>query len=167
MKLILVRHAEAVVLGEAGAATDYDRPLTERGTTQAFGLAKALTQLQVLPGLVLTSPLVRAVQTAEPIAAALTPGTPAFVNDYLRLEELRPRKLAKAIMESGHTSALLVGHMPDLARLAGWLLGAGATSIAFEKGAAAMIACGKTVEKGRGELRWLITPDWFLPATSP
>jgi phosphohistidine phosphatase len=167
MKLILVRHAEAVVLGEGGIVTDYDRPLTERGTTQAFGLAKTLTRLQVLPGLVLTSPLVRAVQTAEPIAAALTPGTPAFVNDYLRLEELRPRKLAKAIMESGHTSAVLVGHMPDLARLAGWLLGAGPTTIAFDKGAAAMIACGKTIEKGCGELRWLITPDWFLRATSP
>ena len=42
MKLILVRHAEAVDLGTDGVASDFDRPLTDLGRRQAAGLATAL-----------------------------------------------------------------------------------------------------------------------------
>lgn len=168
MKIILVRHAEAIALGEAGASTDFDRPLTDLGRSQSAALAAALSGLNVLPDVIYTSSLVRAVQTAEPIAAALTPGVPAKPFDFLRLEEMRPRKLAKVLNDAGHSAVILVGHMPDMAQLAGWLLGCGSNTVAFDKAAAALIACGKTAERGRGELRWLATPDWFLPAvTSP
>ena len=161
MKLILVRHADAADLGENGVTTDYDRPLTEIGHARAAALAAALVGLNVLPEVVFTSPLLRAHQTAEPLAVALTPGSPPMPLDALRLEEMKPRKLAQAMTEAHVTSAILVGHMPDMARLAGWLLGCGATSLAFDKATAALVACGKTAEKGRGELRWLVTPDWF------
>jgi phosphohistidine phosphatase len=168
VKLILVRHAEAAAIGEAGATRDYDRPLTDAGHAQVAALAAALVGLNVLPSVVYASPLVRSIQTAGPLAAALTPGTPPTPHDLLRLEEMRPRKFAKALNDARVTAAVLVGHMPDLGRFAGWLLGCGATTVAFDKAAAALIACGKTAEKGRGELRWLATPDWFAPAvTSP
>ena len=166
MKLILVRHAEAVNVGEAQAINDFDRSLTDLGRTQAEALAKALAGLNVRPGLVLTSPYLRAVQTAEPLAATLTPGVIPQLNDFLRLEEVKPRKLAKQISELGLSTVVLVGHMPDMSRLAGWILGCSSGTIAFDKSAAALIACGKTIEKGSGELHWLATPDWFLHTTS-
>ncbi|MFO0935495.1 MAG: phosphoglycerate mutase family protein [Gemmataceae bacterium] len=162
MKLILVRHAEAEPVGEGGAATDYDRALTELGQKQADALTQAIAKLKLPLGLVLTSPYVRALQTAEPLAAILTPGTPPQKEDHLRLEEMKPRKLAKVIAELGQTVVYVVGHMPDLGRFAGWLLGCGTTTILFEKSAAALITTGKSVEKGTGELRWLATPDWFM-----
>ena len=162
MKLILVRHAEAIPVGDSAAPTDFDRPLTELGRQQADALTKAIAKLKLPLGVVLTSPLLRAVQTAEPLAAILTPGTPPQKEDHLRLEEIKPRKLSKVISELGQPVVYVVGHMPDLGKYAGWLLGCDSTTILFEKAAAAMITLGKSVEKGTGELRWLATPEWFF-----
>ena len=167
MKLILVRHAEAVALGEAGAATDFDRPLTETGRHQAEALAKALAKLRIQPQAIFTSPAIRAIETATPIAAALTPDSLAQPCDFLRLEEMKPRKFSDWLNETGYASIVLVGHMPDMGKYAGWLLGCDSTTVAFDKSTAALIACGNTAEKGRGELRWLATPEWFVAPTSP
>ena len=102
----------------------------------------------------------------EPLAAALTPVIKPQLNEFLRLEELKPRKLAMQISEMNQAAVVLVGHMPDMSRLAGWILGCGSGTIAFDKSAAALIACGKAIEKASGELHWLATPDWFLHTTS-
>lgn len=160
MKLLLIRHAEAHLMGEAGSTTDFDRPLTELGHGQAEALARVLAERAILPDLVLTSPYLRAVQTAQPIAARLTPNKPPVIHDLLRLEELREKKLVSSLPGTGLIA--LVGHQPDLGQLAGWLLGAGRETINFEKAAAALFACGSTIRKGRAELRWLVTPDWFF-----
>ena len=66
MKIYLVRHAEAVP--EDGAVRDDDRWLTPRGREAARGLARLLREQQVEPDAVLTSPLPRALQTAELLA---------------------------------------------------------------------------------------------------
>ena len=79
---------------------------------------------------------------------------------------MRPRKLSEWLNETDYRLIVLVGHMPDLGRYAGWLLGCDATTITFDKAAAALISCGKSAEKGRGELHWLATPDWFATTTS-
>ena len=63
MKLILVRHAEAVPIGFAGVQTDFDRFLTDLGKRQSLALAEALHKAGVTADVVVTSPLVRAVQT--------------------------------------------------------------------------------------------------------
>jgi phosphohistidine phosphatase len=159
MKLVLIRHAEAKALGEDGIADDFDRPLTEFGRAQAEAMAKALVGLGLCADAVWTSPYVRAVETATIVAAALTPGRPTISSDFLRLEEMRPRKLTAAL-PSGKV-VVLVGHMPDLAQYAGWLLGCSKDAVDFGKGAAALLAFGKTAGKGQGELRWLVTSEWL------
>jgi len=164
VKLILVRHAEAVELGQAGATTDFDRPLTDLGRRQAAALAAALKAKGVRPNAVVTSPLVRAVQTGEPLVSELTPGTPAVVTDRLSQGELRPKKLSKVVEEIGGGVMILVGHQPDIGEYAGWLLETEDDGIKFEKAAAACFDIKDDIEEGGGVLEWLITPTWFMPA---
>jgi phosphohistidine phosphatase len=73
MHVILVRHAEAVNVGEDGVSTDFDRHLTPHGREQAAKLADAFAARGVGPSVVVTSPLVRAKQTAEPLLRLLPP----------------------------------------------------------------------------------------------
>jgi phosphohistidine phosphatase len=168
MKLILVRHAEAAAKGDNGVMKDFDRPLTETGWEQARKLALAFQAHGVMPGAVVSSPLVRAVETAEPLLPLL-PGPerePVFT-DFLAVGELRPKKLAKLVADLGVETVVLVGHNPDLSAYAGWLLGADETAIELEKGAAALIEFDGEIEKGTGRLGWLVTPGWFMGAVAP
>lgn len=165
MRVILVRHAEAVPLMGDGIESDFHRPLTDHGQTQARGLAAALQGQQLGITRLLSSPLVRAIQTTEILQAVLTPGQEYVVTDRLALGELKPKKLSKLTSEGGGLP-VLVGHMPDLALYAAWLLGTSEDAIDFDKAAAACIHCRNAVAKGTGVLEWLITPAWYLPRES-
>ena len=114
MKLALIRHAEAVVLGEQGTTADFDRMLTELGRRQAAALAQALQRIGCIPGLILTSPLVRAWQTAEILAETLTPGKEPMHCDPPRhrratLQEAHPAKwLGSATMSLFSSATCLI-----------------------------------------------------------
>lgn len=163
MRLLLVRHAEAVVLGEAGSTCDFDRPLTDLGRKQAAALAAALGKFGLAPDRVVTSPLLRATQTAEPLLTLLPQNSgPAILCDYLAVEEFRPKKLVQAIEEAGGKRVALVGHMPSIARYAAWMLGCPEGTVDFKKGAIASIKFRPGVAETAGELEYLITPDWYL-----
>src|SRR5271165_4920772 len=71
MNLYILRHADALSLGENGITTDEERPLSERGVLQAEQLAVGLTRLGVRLDKVLTSPLRRSQQTAEVLCRKL------------------------------------------------------------------------------------------------
>jgi phosphohistidine phosphatase len=119
VKVYLVRHAEAVP--EDHAIRDDDRWLTARGREAARGLARLLREQHVEPDAVLSSPLPRAMQTAELLADGL---------DYLgvveALPQLRPgahpRKAAEELATRG-MSVVVVGHEPQISSLAAFLLG--------------------------------------------
>ncbi len=102
MRLILVRHGEA-----APGEPDELRPLTDAGLETARGLAERLARER--PAAVLSSPLLRARQTAEPIAAAS--GVEPEVDDRLApgagVEDVRA-----AVGGRGDT-VVVVGHQPD------------------------------------------------------
>jgi phosphohistidine phosphatase len=161
MRLILVRHAEAVPLFSENVQTDFQRPLTEHGQAQANALAQVLLARDLRITTLITSPLVRAIQTTESLHAVLTPGQEYVVSDWLGLGELKPKRLSKLVFETGGTS-VLVGHMPDIATYAAWLLGTREDAIEFEKAAAACINCREAIGKGTGVLEWLVTPEWYL-----
>jgi len=172
MRLILVRHAEAVGSFSSDAGADAARPLTDRGRRQAANLAAMLHRVGVTPEVVVTSPTVRTAQTAEAFVALL-PAEHAIltVNLLLKPDELRPKKLSKQVAELGAKTVVLVGHMPDIATYAAWLLGVGEQAVPFAKGAAACIGVGRgEVGEGCGVLEWFVTPEWCEPAgevTSP
>ena len=162
MKLLLIRHAEAVDLGP-DHATDFDRPLTPHGVAQADALGATLKRLGILPTVIATSPLVRARQTADALAAVLMPGVEPFLTDRLGLGELRPKKLSQDLAGLLGDVTLAVGHMPDIATYAGWLLGASPDAIDFKKCCVAGLTVRGDDWKGTARLDFLVPPSWFLP----
>lgn len=121
MDIYLVRHAEA--LERKQGLADEVRHLTQKGRKQAAKQAKRLKKLKVKPELVISSPLVRAVQTAELLAAEVGRGAIVAAHASL-LSDADPETVVTTIREAGALkSLLLVGHEPQLSRVAALLLG--------------------------------------------
>lgn len=161
MDVYLIRHGDAVPLGEGGVKEDAQRPLTKKGVAQAKRLTDGLQRHDVLPGVVLSSPLVRAWQTAE----NLLKDWPTPAPDLRECDELTPgtprRQLARRLRDVGGEAVALVGHQPDLGEFAGWLIGGKKAQIDVAKAGVLYIRCPETVGKGRGELVWMVSPEWF------
>ena len=119
MRIYLVRHGDAVPEEDAGS--DRDRWLSAKGREHARVLGKLLREEGVEPDAILSSPLPRAVQTAEILAQAL---------DYLGIvtslrclePSAQPRVAANEIMTRGH-SVIVVSHEPAISSLGALLLG--------------------------------------------
>lgn len=159
MDVYLIRHAEAVE--QAGGMADEDRPLTDAGRAQAERLATALPGRGAKIGRLFYSPTVRTRQTAEPLAAAwgLTGDAVAEADELA--PEGRCRKVAKWVNKHPAAAVGLVGHRPDLNELAAWLIGDKLAQIALDKGGVALIRVeGDELEKGAGELIWLLPAAW-------
>ncbi|HJZ92578.1 MAG TPA: phosphohistidine phosphatase SixA [Gemmataceae bacterium] len=161
MDVYLIRHADAAPLGEAGATEDFDRPLNDAGRDQSKKLAQALSKRGVHIDRLLVSPLVRAQQTAEPLVTAwgLAP------DDVVTCKALAPggkcRKVAEWVNERPVAAVGLVGHRPDLNELAAWLIGSKRAKIALDKAGVGLIRVDDSeLEKGSGELVWLLPEAW-------
>ena len=119
MKVYLVRHAEAVAEDVAGG--DRDRWLSARGRESARGLARLLREHAVVPDTVLSSPLPRALQTAELLADGL-----AYLGEIAVMSQLapgsHPRRAAEELVTRG-LSVVVVGHEPGISALGAFLLG--------------------------------------------
>ncbi len=166
MNLYLVRHADAVPVGEGGVSTDEDRMLSDRGVQQAEQLAQALKRLAVPVDQVLTSPLRRATQTAEILLQGLQLAPSVLVTCDQLAPGQTPKKLAKYLLKFETENLVLVGHEPDLGRHAGWLIGSKRAQVAFAKGGCACITSDGAPQKGSGTLVWLVNPKW-LTALAP
>lgn len=158
MQVYLVRHAIAAPQ-EAGFIDDAARELTPEGIKKMQRNALALASLGVQIDEIWTSPLARARQTAELLAAGLGGSATTRV-----VSELEPsgdfEAIRKRLAESTRlTGVALVGHEPYLGEFAAYLMG-GAPSlmIRFKKGGVAMIEIEDFSPPLRGELCWLMTP---------
>lgn len=149
MDIYLLRHAEAV--DQAPGRSDGERELTEKGHRQSQRAAQWLLAHGIAPEAILSSPLVRALQTARPVAETLGK---AVVTDQrlagLRLSAAAVRDMAR---EYGvGESLLLVGHEPDMSALIAELTGG---EVEMKKAALALVSCNP-IGPGRGVLRWLV-----------
>lgn len=161
MNLCLIRHADAVPLGEQGITDDDARPLTAKGREQCRALAEAFARRGIALGAIVTSPLLRAGQTVEAILEHGTgPRPEVHVSEGL-LPGTRPRKMVKFLNGYQEELLTLVGHMPDLGNLASWLIGSKKAQVHLAKAGAAMIECDWGFAKGAGVLQWLVTPQWY------
>ena len=161
MELYLIRHADAAPLGENNVQNDADRPLTTNGHQQAKSVAAGLQSKGIALQLILTSPLLRARQTAEGIVKAWT-GTPPEIQICDELAPgKRPRKLARALKELEQETVALVGHEPDLSGWTAWVIGSRKAQIALAKAGIAHVSCEDGPAKGCGTLLKLLTPDWL------
>jgi len=126
--LYLVRHAEA----EPERTTDAERRLTEKGKRQAEKLGRFCLQQGLAVDAIFSSPLVRAVQTAEPVAQALKTKVHCSPELASGMTPGRLRAFLEAQKDSG--SLMIVGHEPDLSEGAADLLGHPAVRLELKKG---------------------------------
>jgi phosphohistidine phosphatase len=156
MEIYIVRHAIAEDTSRSGGG-DAKRELTSEGKQKMKEAAKGFAKLGRKVDRIFSSPLVRARQTAEILAAEskqtveemreLSPAhTPKDV--CARLEQLAKSK-----------SVMLVGHEPNCSELASYLLvGPSELDIVFKKGAICFIEADKPAQ-GAGTLVWHLSPQ--------
>lgn len=153
MELYLLRHADA---GDPTAWTGPDaaRPLSGKGRRQASRLGSFLRDRRFDPELVISSPKIRAAETAQIVAEAI--GTEVRVDDRLA-EGFMLAELQEILHEHGSLErVVLVGHDPDFSELTEELVG---VPIPVRKGAFLRIDVPAEPQAGSGVLRWLIPPD--------
>ena len=155
MQLLLVRHAIAVERGSRGYSDDRARPLTPEGRKRmaevAAGIAKLFT-----PAEILTSPVLRARQTAEILAKVWR--CPVFELETLGTGD-HPATLTAA-SRRGADNVALVGHEPWMGELLSYLLTGDPGDIAapFKKGGAAVVESFDGHTAGDWSLTWAMPP---------
>ncbi len=156
IELYLLRHADA---GDplAWPGDDAERPLSKKGQRQVRRLGRWLRRLGFEPDVVVTSPKVRAAETAEGVARELRLTSPRA--DVALAGPLDAAALQAILAEhaAGATRVVLVGHDPDFSELASWLT---ASEIPMPKGSLVRVDLpGGSLDRGSGVLRWLVPPD--------
>ncbi|HET6280718.1 MAG TPA: phosphohistidine phosphatase SixA [Polyangia bacterium] len=152
MRVTLIRHGEA----EDHAPTDSERALTKRGRTEARRVGRALARHGVHFRVIVTSPLIRAVQTAEIVAAAMGSREPIIVDRALVPDATAAgvRTLLRGLGDA--PSVALVAHEPILSGICAVLLGT-VSFPALRKMEAIRIRLEGGPD-GPGRLRWRIDP---------
>jgi len=156
MILYLVRHGIAVDRSDPKCPPEAERPLTARGVQKTRSAALGLRAMGAKPDVLITSPLVRAVQTAEIFAEAL-----GFPVDKIRVNDsLKPAgNPAEIIREMSHIRAKEVacfGHAPHVDLTIAQLAGARAPFTELKK---AGVAClERASAHGAWQLLWVVTP---------
>lgn len=154
MKLYIVRHGEAEPVG-GDIRTDHERPLTSAGRADAELMAHALVNIDLNVKAILTSPLARAVETAEIFGRALK-RDPTVTR---RLEPgFDPQELLQEVQAlSNGAGVVAIGHQPDMGLFISYLISpAHAATVAMETCA---VACVHLPANGPAQLRWLLTPE--------
>ncbi len=156
MNLYLARHASAVKIGGA-VSRDVDRPLTVSGEEEAELVGKILAGVEPSISTVVTSPLVRAVQTGKIIAGQMSNHlvfkTSANLSPGFRHKALQEELLAIG----GHV--LAIGHEPDMSKFVSYLIAdSSAASVRMETSAVANVELTSSASNYDAELRWLLTP---------
>jgi len=157
MKLYLMRHGLALDLAEAGVTSDAERPLSPKGRKKTRQVARGLAALEVAPGVVASSPLRRAQETADIVAEVLETRTDVC-------PALAPggdvKDLIEWLEELAEDSVLAVGHMPDLAEMLSYLVSGDARArVEFKKAAVALVQFDGRPRVGAGMLAWLLPPS--------
>lgn len=161
MQIYIVRHGKALDYHDPQATSDEMRWLVEEGRDQVSTMAALLARLRVQPDLVLSSPLVRARETAEIIAEELGVASGVTIEEELAPGG-SPAGVLDAIVRRGRVRTVVVaGHMPGVGRLAGYLLHQDPDGgFGFQTGAIARIELpDDDLAPGGGRLRWMIPPS--------
>jgi len=157
MKLYLVRHA--IAEDSADYEDDSLRPLTEKGREKMRRIAKALKELGVQPDLIVSSPYMRASQTAVILAKEFKYREELAYSDFL-MPVAEPDDMIGEINEKFSVDELiLVGHEPNLSSLVSVLLaGNSDLSVNFKKGGVCCLSVDDLHHDRNATLEWLITP---------
>ena len=158
MQLYIVRHGIAIDREDPKCPPDPERYLTEEGVEKTKGVAKGLAALGVTPGLFVSSPYTRALQTAEIFADALDYSRQKIRRSELLLPGAEPTLLFRELAKEKQASSIfLFGHAPQLDDVIAAALGAKKHLTALKKAGVALIEL-KRISPPMGTLAWLATP---------
>ena len=151
MIVFLLRHGKAARPSTL-IHSDHMRPLTNEGRSEMVKIGRALKHLDIQPDMLVSSPLVRSVQTAEIVSE--------YVDASITLwDELKPESHPSATLKLIHSlhvkSIMLVGHEPHLTDLISHMISTTMLPISLKKGG---LACIRMPAKGFASLRYLLTP---------
>lgn len=157
MLLYLMRHGIAIDREDPECPPDPERFLTKKGIAKTRGVALGLRALGIKPEAMLTSPFVRAVQTAEITAAAL-----GFSRERIRKTEAlmfgrKPAELFRELARVRGKEVICFGHAPHLDEVIAFALGGRAPVTALKKAGVACLEL-ESISSPRGLLLWLHTP---------
>ncbi len=158
MILYFLRHGKAGH-GDPMDPNDDERELSESGRAALQAAAPLWLRLNLRPDVVFSSPLPRALQTAELFVAGIGLERPIVVDDHLR-PGADWGDFARALAsERDARRVMFAGHEPDLSSAVELLTGARA--IRMRKGGLACVEFPGIPEPGAGELAWLLDPDLY------
>ena len=160
MKLYLLRHGVAVERGSPDHPDDGDRPLTNEGRDKVAQVAMGMKRLGLTFDLILSSPLRRARETAEMVAAALEATRRLRFIPSLAEEDAHPGLVREiAALRPPPECLLLVGHEPNLSELMALLLtGETTLPIHFKKAGLACLSVNGIEAGPCAMLEWLLAP---------
>jgi len=159
MKLYIVRHAIAVDRGTPGIK-DEDRALTEEGGDKMRQASAGLRGLGYIPELLLTSPLLRARQTADILLEELGKGIDFDITPALSPSATRQELYRVIGLHSKRNSLMLVGHQPSLGEIAGEIVfGSSEHFIELKKGGVCAIELERVRGTPKGSMVALLTPS--------
>jgi len=165
MKLYIVRHGIAAPHGSFGISEE-DRPLTQEGIDKMKRAAEGLQALGVDPEIVLSSPLPRALQTAEIVIAACKKTVPLKLLPALAPGGDRSEVYRELAAHASLGSIMLVGHQPSLGEVAGEIAwGTPDHYVELKKGGACALDLDRIKPLPRGSLVWLVTPSILRQVT--
>lgn len=155
MEVYLLRHgiAEATRVG----SSDAERALTQKGRRKLLQVLSLARSVVTRPSLILTSPLVRAVQTAEVAAEVF-----AYQGELMRTKVLLPTASPQSVWQElrahqKEQKLLLVGHEPSLSQVIGYLLGAPRLRVDLKKAGLVRIDIENFAPLPSGTLKWFVT----------
>lgn len=154
----LMRHG---IAAEPSRETrDADRALTPEGIRKTMRVAVGLRALNVRPELILSSPLRRAEETARLVAEALGPSPAVEIYSPLAAGAAPKTVLGNLPRMRGLHQLLLVGHQPDLGRLASYLMTGSAelAPLPFKKASVAALSMDALPPRSTALLEWFLAP---------
>jgi phosphohistidine phosphatase len=156
MRIYLLRHG---IAEDAGPRTpDAKRELTGEGRKKLESVLRLAKRAGVKPDLVISSPLVRAVQTAELAREILGVETPVQKIGAL-VPDGRPNDVWDELRGLRNLDEIvLAGHEPLMSELAAWLLGSPALRVDMKKAAMVCIEFEQFRGEPHGMLKWMATP---------
>jgi phosphohistidine phosphatase len=158
MEIYVVRHGIAIDREDPKCPPDPERYLTEEGIEKTKRVAAAVAAISATPDLLLSSPYVRAMQTAEIFAGALDYPKQKIRRTDLLLPGAEPTLFYRELAKDKQTSTLFIfGHAPQLDDLIASALGSKHHITSLKKAGVALIEL-KRVSPPNGQLVWLAPP---------
>ncbi len=157
MILYVVRHGIAIPQDDPECPPDPERWLTPKGVDKTREAAEGLRALEITPEVFLTSPYVRAVQTAEIVAGVLGFGKGVLRETEALLPGAHPQDLFKMLRRVDAQEVICFGHAPHVDEVIGHALGVAHPVSELKKAGVAAIML-EALLPPRGTLMWLVTP---------